>query len=72
MECLPSFCVPSGFMAGLFVNRVYGEAYWYLTAVEATGFAGMLAGSSFHEYTRQHGRTENVYIAAYSCSALLV
>ena len=40
-------CVPSGFMAGLFVNRVYGEAYWYLTAVEATGFAGMLAGSIF-------------------------
>ena len=34
-------------MAGLFVNRVYGEAYWYLTAVEATGFAGMLAGSIF-------------------------
>ena len=40
-------CVPSGFMAGLFVNRVYGEAYWYLTAVEAAGFAGMLAGSIF-------------------------
>lgn len=40
-------CVPSGFMAGLFVNRVYGEAYWYLTAVEAAGFAGMLTGSIF-------------------------
>lgn len=40
-------CVPSGFMAGLFVNRVYGEAYWYLTAVEAAGFAGMLAGGIF-------------------------
>ncbi len=40
-------CVPSGFMAGLFVNRVYGEAYWYLTAVEAAGFAGMLAGGIY-------------------------
>ena len=40
-------CVPSGFMAGLFVNRVYSEAYWYLTAVEAAGFAGMLTGSIF-------------------------
>lgn len=37
-------CVPAGFMAGLLVSRVYGDAYWYLTAVELVGFAGMIAG----------------------------
>ncbi|MGO5051037.1 hypothetical protein ACTQ6A_00760 [Lachnospiraceae bacterium LCP25S3_G4] len=38
------FCVPAGFMAGLLVNRVYGDTYWYLTAVELVGFAGMVIG----------------------------
>ncbi len=37
-------CVPAGFLAGLLVRRVYGETYWYLTAVELVGFAGMMAG----------------------------
>lgn len=37
-------CVPSGFMATLLVSRVYGNAYWYLTAVELVGFAGMALG----------------------------
>lgn len=37
-------CVPAGFMAGLLVSRVYGDTYWYLTAVELVGFAGMAAG----------------------------
>lgn len=37
-------CVPAGFLAGLFVRRVFGETYWYLTAVELVGFAGMMAG----------------------------
>ncbi|MBQ9953971.1 MAG: MFS transporter [Eggerthellaceae bacterium] len=36
--------VPAGFLAGLFVSRVYGDTYWYLTAVELVGFAGMAAG----------------------------
>lgn len=36
--------VPAGFLAQLFVSRVYGDTYWYLTAVELTGFAGMIAG----------------------------
>ncbi len=38
------FCVPAGFLAGLLVSRVYGDTYWYLTAVELAGFAGMMAG----------------------------
>ena len=37
-------CVPAGFLCGLLVSRVYGETYWYLTAVELTGFAGMIVG----------------------------
>ena len=37
-------CVPAGFMAGLLVSRVYGDTYWYLTAVELVGFAGMAGG----------------------------
>ena len=37
-------CVPAGFLAGLFVRRVFGETYWHLTAVELSGFAGMMVG----------------------------
>ena len=36
--------VPAGFMAALLVSRVYGDVYWYLTAVEVVGFAGMAVG----------------------------
>lgn len=37
-------CVPAGFLAQLLVSRVYGDTYWYLTAMELVGFAGMTAG----------------------------
>ncbi|MDD7675463.1 MAG: MFS transporter [Eubacteriales bacterium] len=37
-------CVPAGFMATLFVNRYYGDTYWYMTLVEVIGFIGMTAG----------------------------
>ena len=37
-------CVPAGFMAALLVSRVYGDVYWYLTALELVGFAGMTLG----------------------------
>lgn len=40
-------CVPAGFMSGVLVSRVYGDTYWYLTAVELTGFAGMALGGAF-------------------------
>ena len=36
--------VPAGFMSALLVSRVYGDIYWYLTAVELVGFAGMALG----------------------------
>ena len=36
--------VPAGYLAGLLVSRVYGDTYWYLTAVELVGFGGMMAG----------------------------
>lgn len=37
-------CVPAGFLATLLVERVYGDAYVYLTAVEVIGFIGMTLG----------------------------
>lgn len=37
-------CVPAGYLSGLLVSRVYGDTYWYLTAVELCGFGGMAAG----------------------------
>ncbi len=30
--------------AGLLVSRIYGDTYWYLTAVEICGFGGMVVG----------------------------
>lgn len=37
-------CVPAGYLSGLLVSRVYGNTYWYLTAVELIGFGGMMIG----------------------------
>ena len=37
-------CVPAGYLAGVLVRRIFGSTYWYLTAVEVVGFAGMTAG----------------------------
>ena len=37
-------CVPAGYLAGLLVCRIFGDTYWYLTAVEVVGFGGMMAG----------------------------
>ena len=38
------FTVPAGYLSGLLVSRVYGDTYWYLTAVELVGFGGMMLG----------------------------
>ena len=46
-------CVPAGYLSGLFVSRVYGESYGYLTAVELAGFAGMTAGGLLAAYREQ-------------------
>lgn len=47
-QCITLFglCVPAGYLAGLLVRRVFGDTYWYLTAVEVVGFAGMTAGGA--------------------------
>ena len=36
--------VPAGFLCSLLVSRVYGDSYYYLTAVELVGFGGMALG----------------------------
>ena len=36
--------VPAGYLSGLLVSRMYGDTYWYLTAVELVGFGGMMIG----------------------------
>ena len=38
------FTVPAGYLSGLLVTRVFGDTYWYLTAVELAGFGGMMLG----------------------------
>lgn len=38
------WAVPGGFLAQLLVSRVFGSSYWYLTAAELAGFAGMTTG----------------------------
>ena len=36
--------VPAGYLSGLLVTRIFGDTYWYLTAVELVGFGGMMLG----------------------------
>ena len=36
--------VPAGYLSGLLVSCVFGDTYWYLTAVELVGFGGMMLG----------------------------
>ncbi len=35
---------PVGFQCALYTSRTFGDTYWYLTAVEIVGFAGMALG----------------------------
>lgn len=35
---------PVGFQSALYTSRMFGSTYWYLTAVEIVGFAGMSLG----------------------------
>ena len=46
-------CVPAGYFSGLFVSRVYGETYWYLTLTEVWGFGGNDSGRDPDEYFRK-------------------
>lgn len=38
------FCVPAGFLAGLFVRRIFQASYLALSLVEVVGFVGMTLG----------------------------
>ena len=38
------FTVPAGYLSGLHISHIFGNTYWYLTAVELTGFGGMMLG----------------------------
>lgn len=38
------FCVPGGFLSGLYVRRRFGDSYWHLSAAELSGFLGMITG----------------------------
>lgn len=67
--------VPAGFLAGLLVRRVYGDTYWYLTAVEVIGFAGMAAGGllmSVWGGFSQRSRTLTLSLVIYGSLAALL
>ena len=67
--------VPAGFLAGLLVRRIYGDTYWYLTAVEVIGFAGMAVGGllmSVWGGLAQRGRTLTLSLILYGSLAALL
>ena len=67
------FCVPAGYLAGLLVRRVFGDTYWYLTAVEVVGFAGMMVGGiamSTWGGFRSRGKTLAVGLLAFGSFAI--
>lgn len=67
------FCVPAGYLAGLLVRRVFGDTYWYLTAVEVVGFAGMMAGGvamSIWGGLRSRGKTLAAGLLAFGSFAI--
>ena len=67
------FCVPAGYLAGLLVRRVFGDTYWYLTAVEVVGFAGMMAGGvvmSIWGGFKSRGKTLSVGLLAFGSFAI--
>ena len=68
-------CVPAGYLSGLFVSRVYGESYGYLTAVELAGFAGMTAGgllAAFRGQSRKKTRTLRNSLTVFGAMAILM
>lgn len=67
------FCVPAGYLAGLLVRRIFGNTYWYLTAVELVGFGGMIVGGllmSTWGGFKQKGKTLVVGLAAFGAFAI--
>ena len=67
------FCVPAGYLAGLLVRRVFGDTYWYLTAVEVVGFVGMMVGGvvmSTWGGFKSRGKTLSVGLLAFGSFAI--
>lgn len=65
--------VPGGFLAQLLVSRIYGDTYWHLTAVELTGFFGMIAGGllmSVWGGCKRHTKTLCLGLAAFGAFAV--
>lgn len=64
--------VPAGYLAGLLVRRTFGETYWYLSAAELSGFAGMTAGGilmSTWGGFKQHKKTLTAGLLAFGIFA---
>ena len=67
------FTVPAGYLSGLLVSRVYGNTYWYLTAVELVGFGGMMVGGlliSLWEGFKNHRLTLAIGLAFFGSMAI--
>ena len=68
-------CVPTGFLATLFVSRYYGDTYFHMTLVEVIGFLGMMAGglliSTWGGFKR-HTKTLLVGMVSFGLLAILM
>jgi len=67
------FTVPAGYLSGLLVTRVYGDTYWYLTAVELVGFGGMMLGGllmSFWGRFKRHSLTLTTGLGMFGAMAI--
>jgi DHA3 family macrolide efflux protein-like MFS transporter len=65
--------IPAGYLSGLLVSRVYGDTYWYLTAVELVGFGGMMVGGllmSFWGGFKSHRLTLATGLALFGIMAI--
>lgn len=67
------FTVPAGYLSGLYVSRIFGNTYWYLTAVELIGFGGMMLGAllmSVWEGFGSHRKTLVVGLVLFGAMAI--
>lgn len=68
-------CVPAGFMSTLFIERYFGNTYWYLSAVEVAGFIGMVLGGlilSIIKFMKNSSRSLTIGIISFSILSILM
>ena len=68
-------CVPAGFMSTLFIERYFGDTYWYLSAVEVAGFIGMVLGGlilSIIKFMKNSSRSLTIGIISFSILSILM